>query len=234
MAQIVLQARTDSSRLPAKSLLPIGGLPLAVLCAKRLSNVGIELVLATSAAASDDELAALARDHDVPVFRGDLANVALRFLTCLAHAADETVVVRATADNPVPDGTVVTGFLEDFATSGAPYLGAASYPGLGYGLGVEVMRLGALRRSYESQRNAALEEHVTSALGCGGAAIVPNPCRFALAEDSPRLTVDVLADYVVTARAFRSVPAPTQTGWREAAQAIIAERAADVSPTPDD
>ena len=57
--RIVLQARTSSHRLPAKSLLPVAGVPLAVLCAHRLGSTGREVVLATSTERSDDLLAAL-------------------------------------------------------------------------------------------------------------------------------------------------------------------------------
>lgn len=224
MTRIILQARTDSTRLPAKSLLPVGGLPLAVLCAKRLGNAGIDITLATSTASSDDELATQARDHGVAVFRGDLANVAHRFLTCLANAPDDEIVVRATADNPVPDGAVVAAFLDDFAAADAAYLGPAAYNGIGHGLGVEVIRLSALRRAYETQRNSALEEHVTSTFASAPTPAVRDPRRFALAAEAPRLTVDLLSDYVVTAHAFRSVAVPIIAGWREVAGAIIARR----------
>ncbi|WP_407484669.1 cytidylyltransferase domain-containing protein [Acinetobacter baumannii] len=37
---IFIQARTNSSRLPGKSLLTINGLPLVVLSAKRAGNTG--------------------------------------------------------------------------------------------------------------------------------------------------------------------------------------------------
>ena len=37
---VVLQARTNSSRLPGKVLLPVCGLPLVVLAARRAENTG--------------------------------------------------------------------------------------------------------------------------------------------------------------------------------------------------
>ena len=224
MIRIVLQARTSSSRLPAKSLLPVGGLPLAVLCAQRLGNGGVSLVMATSINAGDDELAALARDHNVAIARGDLGDVAGRFLGCCLDMSDDDILIRATADNPVPDGAVVAGFLDDFAATGVCYLSPAAYDDIGYGLGVEVMRLGALRRAYEQARSPALEEHVTTSLAAVPPPVVADPRRFAIGTDAPRLTVDLLDDYLIVARAFRGFAAPTRVSWRDAASAIADHR----------
>jgi len=73
--RIVLQCRLSSSRLPAKVLLPVGGLPIAVLAAKRAMRGGKDLVLATSVEPSDDLLADAATRHGVPVMRGPLDDV---------------------------------------------------------------------------------------------------------------------------------------------------------------
>ena len=107
--RIVLQARTTSTRLPAKVLLPVGGMPLAILCARRLGSSGREVVLATSDTPSDDVLASIAEANAIRVHRGSLDDVLTRFLDCTADLADEDLIVRATADNAVPDGASSTG-----------------------------------------------------------------------------------------------------------------------------
>ena len=56
---IILQARMSSDRLPYKSAALIHGIPLAILCALRLSNKGHQLILATSKHNSDDYLVKL-------------------------------------------------------------------------------------------------------------------------------------------------------------------------------
>ena len=53
---VVIQARTNSSRLPAKVLLPIAGLPIVVLSAKRAANTGLDTIVITSTEESDDIL----------------------------------------------------------------------------------------------------------------------------------------------------------------------------------
>ena len=78
--RVILQSRTLSERLPAKVLLPLGGLPIAVLCARRLANTGLDVVLATSDTASDDLLARTAAEAGIRVFRGSLDDVLGRCL----------------------------------------------------------------------------------------------------------------------------------------------------------
>ena len=52
----VIQARSSSSRLPGKSLMLVGGMPLVQLCAVRAKNPFSQVLVATSNDDSDDEL----------------------------------------------------------------------------------------------------------------------------------------------------------------------------------
>ena len=78
---IILQARMSSDRLPYKSAALIHGIPLAILCALRLSNKGHQLILATSKDNSDDYLVKLCNLYKINCFRGDLQNVLKRFMS---------------------------------------------------------------------------------------------------------------------------------------------------------
>jgi len=53
---IILQARCSSRRLRKKVLKKINGIPLVLLCIKRLTNKGAKLIVATSKNKSDDVL----------------------------------------------------------------------------------------------------------------------------------------------------------------------------------
>ena len=59
----ILQARSTSTRLPGKSMMKICGIPLALLCAKRLSSNSINnsLVVATSVDKSDNYLSKISQ-----------------------------------------------------------------------------------------------------------------------------------------------------------------------------
>jgi spore coat polysaccharide biosynthesis protein SpsF (cytidylyltransferase family)/aryl-alcohol dehydrogenase-like predicted oxidoreductase len=225
--RIVLQARTSSHRLPAKSLLPVAGVPLAVLCAQRLGSTGREVVLATSTEHSDDLLAALGGEHDVRIYRGSLANVLERFLGCTADLGDEDVVVRATADNPVPDGEFVDRLIQAFDAVRAPYLGCSSpADGLPFGLSAEVFTAGALRQAARERRDAYIDEHVTPHLikMAGGNGIVPRRMFFDTDRSSLRVTIDTLEDYLVMTALFRRAGDAQRAPWRTLIELIAAPR----------
>jgi spore coat polysaccharide biosynthesis protein SpsF (cytidylyltransferase family)/aryl-alcohol dehydrogenase-like predicted oxidoreductase len=215
--RIVLQARMSSHRLPAKSMLPLAGVPLAVLCAHRLGSTGREVVLATSTESSDDLLAALAVEHGVRIYRGSLADVLERFLGCMADLSDEDIVVRATADNPVPDGEFVDRLIQAFDAARTLYLGCSSpADGLPLGLGAEVFTAGALRRAAREKRDAYVDEHVTPHLRqmAGGSGIVPRGMFFATDRSSLRATIDTLEDYLAMAALFRRGADAQRMPWR--------------------
>src|SRR5690606_8502139 len=96
--RIVLQARTSSTRLPGKVLLPICGLPMAVLAAKRAGQDGTEVVVATSDDPSDDALAATAKRHGLKIVRGPLDDVLARFILATGDLAGDDICIRFTAD----------------------------------------------------------------------------------------------------------------------------------------
>lgn len=215
--RIVLQARTGSRRLPAKSLLPLGGLPLAVLCARRLGSTGREVVLATSTDASDDLLVALAAEYGMGTYRGSLADVLQRFLSCTADLGHEDIVVRATADNPVPDGEFVDRLIQAFDAANTRYLGSSSpADGLPLGLSAEVFTAGALRQAAREKRDAHVDEHVTPHLKAmtGDAGIVPRGMFFDADRSSLRVTIDTLEDYLAMAALFRRAGDAQRVPWR--------------------
>jgi len=215
--RVILQARTTSSRQPAKSLLPLGGVPLAILCAKRLSGDDLEVVLATSVDPSDDVLAGIAARAGVHVFRGDLTDVLARFVACAADLADDDIVVRMTADNPVPDVDLVRRLVAAFVEQDASYL-TTRWPddGLPYGVGGEVFTVAALRRA-AGATTFYEREHVTpfmvahervGILGPGGLGVDGDYSR-------ARCTIDTLDDFVGMARVFEKVSDPVTAAWQD-------------------
>ena len=93
-ATIILQARTGSSRLPGKMLLPLAGRPLLGYLLQRLRLGGIRrpIVVATGDDPADDRLAEIAQAHGVAVFRGDERDVLDRvYRAAVAHRADPVV-----------------------------------------------------------------------------------------------------------------------------------------------
>ncbi len=215
--RVVLQARTTSGRLPAKVLLPMAGVPLAVLCALRLSSTGLEVVLATSSEDTDDLLSLTAQKWGVQVVRGSLQDVLNRFVSSVDDLADSDLVVRTTADNPLPDGRFVDALLGLFRTTQRSYLGTSSpADGLPYGLSAEVFSVGALRQVARTSSDASDREHVTSSLRkqAGADGVVRGDCFIPGDLSHLRATVDTLEDYLAMAAVFADVDQPTTLEWR--------------------
>ena len=98
----IVQARTSSSRLPGKVLMPIQGVPLILFQLERLRQCNHidRLILATSKDPSDDSLAYQVANAGFTTFRGELNDVLARFHSC-ALLEQAKVVVRLTGDCPL-------------------------------------------------------------------------------------------------------------------------------------
>lgn len=158
----VIQARTNSTRLPAKVLLPINNLPIAVLAAKRASNLGAKTIVLTSTEPTDDYLCTVLEDHGITYSRGSLNNTLDRFVTALEAYDDSTIIVRLTADNVLPDGLFIFEVINEFIELGLRYLSTTGdSTGLPYGMSAEVMYLDSLREASLNAKDSFDCEHVT-------------------------------------------------------------------------
>lgn len=210
---VIIQARTGSRRLPAKSLVSFRGRPIAILAARRAATYGHNVVLATSTAASDDMLAAAAIADGIAVVRGSLDDVLARFCQALGDTADRTPVLRLTGDNIVPDGELITEVIEAFETAGADYLttGTAA-SGLPYGVSIEVTRAGHLRAAQKEATAPYEREHVTPWIRARFANVVfdrYHPIGF----ERFRLTIDTLDDLLSMDRVFPRDCTPENVPW---------------------
>jgi spore coat polysaccharide biosynthesis protein SpsF len=214
--RVVVQARTSSSRLPGKALLPVGGIPSAVLAARRAARDGADVVVATSRDPSDDALAATLREARIRVVRGPLDDVQARFVLAAEGLDDSAAVVRLTADNTFPDGAFVRALVDAFRARGAPYLGTSSpLDDLPYGLSAEVFTAGALRQAAAAAPDAMDREHVTPSLRrrWGGAPFRPANAPAGLGR--LRCTIDTFDDYQRVLRVFADVENPVAVSWLE-------------------
>ena len=161
----IVQARTSSSRLPGKVLLPIGEKPMVIYQLERLQRCRRldRLVLATSDHSSDDTLADLVSAAGFSVFRGELHDVLERFRACSVqeHA---TTVVRLTGDCPLSDPALIDELLEAFTQGDWDYLANCvdeqqlSVPD---GFDAEVFRADLLEIAAQHAQLPSEREHVT-------------------------------------------------------------------------
>ncbi|HEY3145182.1 MAG TPA: aldo/keto reductase [Dongiaceae bacterium] len=213
--RVVLQARTTSTRLPGKVLLPLCGLPITVLAARRAARDGVETVVATSNDRSDDRLAETLHRHQVRYLRGPLEDVLARFVAATADLDDDDICVRLTSDNVFPDGDFVRRLVEAAEQSAQGYTGlSGGADGLPYGLSGEAMRVGLLRQADRGTRDPHDREHVTPWVirRCGGHA--PSLPRVdALDLSNLRCTIDTLEDYRAVRSALAGLEDPVLAPW---------------------
>jgi len=189
----IIQARLNSSRLPAKVMLDLGGKTLLerVYETVNLSNCIDKTIIATSINSTDDPIALKAEDMNIEVFRGSLENVLERFyLAGKKYQAKN--IVRITADNPLMDGKVIDSLINIYEEKKVDY---SMFLNGVYGLSAEVFSFESLKLAYENSRNQYDKEHVTPFIRENSNMYnVDISLKYAFPEI--RATIDTLDDYI--------------------------------------
>ena len=213
----VLQARMSSTRLPGKALLPVAGYASVSLAALRAANAGSQVIVATSSDSSDDVLAKELTGRGIAVFRGPLDDVLARYRLAVENFPADTIVIRLTGDNVVPDGKFVQELAAAFAESGVDYL-ESTYPqsGLAYGLGADAFSVATLRKAHAAASSPYDREHVSPWIARSGRAAAFSPASLCGHDFSHlRCTIDDEDDYQRVCRLFAGISSPVTTGWLE-------------------
>ena len=170
MTALVLQARIDSTRLPGKSLLPLGGRPLIFRVMEALRFLPCD---ARILACPEDSCAAfgpLAEEAGFTLVPGPRDDVLARYCLAIRRSGAERII-RATGDNPfvfVDAADALNREAIGLATGNPaearPGRGTppdyAAYSGLPYGAGVESVASEALLRAEREARDPMEREHV--------------------------------------------------------------------------
>lgn len=214
--RIVLQVRTNSSRLPAKALLPLAGMPSALLVTSRASRLKDDFVVATSDNTSDDYLSRIIEEAGHRVIRGPLDDVLGRFVLATNDMEPNDWCVRITADNPFPDAEFIHHLVEKFAHSGLDYASSEDLFGqhLPYGLSAEIFTVSRLRAAHQNAHSASDREHVTPYIRR-----TSNVGKLERLESGtnnlPRCTLDTFEDYITLLEFFETVSDPVTVPWQE-------------------
>ena len=198
MLAVILQARIDSDRLKAKSLLPLGGKPLVFRAMEALNRVPAGLRILACPEDSVSSFAPLAKEAGFELLAGPKEDVLGRY--CLAiRSFGVTRLIRATGDNPFVFADAAVKINTEATALSADYSG---YSGLPYGAGVESVLAQALLSAQGAGPSAFEREHVCPylyshpELFCLHRPVAPMPWRDSEEEGkSIRLTVDTQEDY---------------------------------------
>ncbi len=198
---VVIQARTGSSRLPGKVLMPLAGKSLLERMVERVraARTPFSVVVATTQDASDDPIAALCDSTGIPCYRGHPTDLLDRhYRAALAHGAD--VIAKIPSDCPLIDPAVIDRVLGVFLAAPEAYdfvsnLHPPTYPD---GNDVEIMPSRILEIAWREADRDFEREHTTPFLW-------EHPERFRLANViwetgmdysmSHRFTIDYPEDY---------------------------------------
>lgn len=210
---IILQARTGSTRMPEKVILPFyQEQSILDLLLEKVKKTGVPSVLATTVNPSDDRICELAARHNFPVFRGSENDVLDRFVKA-AEKYKFRKIIRVCADNPFLDLTGIQTLINHFKTLDTDYLGfqlEGNKPSIltHFGFWAEGVRYEALEMASWLTSEKLYHEHVTNY-------IYGNPILFDvqfLAADTLvysrtdiRMTLDTPEDFKIQQEIFAAI-----------------------------
>ena len=200
---VIIQARTGSTRLPGKVLMPLAGAPLLQRLVERVlaAETVCEIVVATTTDMMDDPIRGLCRRIGVRCFSGHPYDLLDRhYQAGIAEQAD--AVVKIPSDCPLVDPAVIDRVLTFYKENSRRYdyvsnLNPPSYPD---GNDVEVISMTALETAWTEARKPFEREHTTPF-------IWERPKRFRIGNIrwetgldysmSHRWTIDYVEDYAL-------------------------------------
>ena len=157
----IIQARTDSTRLPGKVLKKLGNMLVIERVVARLNECKSldDLVVATSIENTDDELVSWCDNNQVKVFRGSLHDVLDRYYRAAIHYKAENIV-RITGDCPLIDPQIVDKVIEEFQSGSFDAAGLhGEFPD---GLDCQIFSIKAITTAWQKATSETDREHVGS------------------------------------------------------------------------
>ncbi|MFQ3547312.1 MAG: NTP transferase domain-containing protein [Termitinemataceae bacterium] len=210
---VVAQARLDSSRLPNKALLPLGGKPMLLRVLEALQTIPADVHILACSEDSAEAFRDIALQAGFELVPGPKDDVLHRFILAV-DAFRLDWVIRATADNPFVFADAADFIARESIMLEADYGTFAFMP---YGSGVEVIRAEALYRAHQETTSPYDREHVCPYL-------YGNPSQFALHRPltpnmwrfpQVRLTVDTPEDYQQAQGIYEQLSSFDKTGNSE-------------------
>lgn len=167
---IIIQARTGSTRLPNKMVLPFyNNLSVLEILIERLKTIDknyiSDIVVATSDNPKDDAIESLCKKHNIVVFRGSETDVLQRFIDAAGKFKADNII-RVCADNVFLDTNSLPILAHILETTDYYYVSYQTKEGkpsilTHYGFLAEGVKLSALKDVAKESNNPFFNEHVT-------------------------------------------------------------------------
>ena len=159
---IITQARTGSTRLPAKVLKKIGDKTILEIHLDRALMVknANELILATTIDPKDDAIVEIGQRKGIKVYRGSESDVLDRYYQA-AKMSNADVIVRITSDCPLNDANVIDSIIEEHLKYNKDFTSNIIERYFPDGLDVEIFNFEALEKAWTEANEQKDREHVT-------------------------------------------------------------------------
>lgn len=227
MLGIIVQARLGSTRLPKKILKPFGGTNLLMFLIRRLEQLNLPIVVATTTSSTDDELCEYLRCNDIDFFRGSESDVLQRYIDT-AKACGFTEIIRVCSDSPLIDISLLEQLIEKWKVSKKDYLSFA-FKGIPtvlchYGVFTEFTTLKALEKLVRKYDDEYYHEHVTYGIynntDVFDVELIELPSIFS-EYDNIRITIDTQEDYENILFLYDNIEDITQKSFSDLADMIL-------------
>jgi spore coat polysaccharide biosynthesis protein SpsF (cytidylyltransferase family) len=202
---IIIQARTGSTRLPGKMLMPFYQHSLLIdIILQKFETISrsIPVVLATTTNKKDDALEEYASKYNVFCYRGSEDDVLQRFIGA-AKKYDIDVVIRVCADNPFLSVELINNLIDSYHLKKYNYISYNNSQGLPtirthYGFFAELVELPTLEKIVEQTQDKFYHEHVTNFIYENRDSFTLNLLKLPFPEnDNIRLTIDTINDFEI-------------------------------------
>jgi spore coat polysaccharide biosynthesis protein SpsF (cytidylyltransferase family) len=170
----IIQARTNSSRLPNKILLKLSNTHIIVHIIDRIKKSTLieQIILATTINHDDQILLDIANDNQITSFKGNEFDVLDRFYNA-AKENDAGTVIRITGDCPLVDPILIDKMLKFFLENNFDYVSNTIERTFPDGLDIEIFTFATLEKAFFEATWISEREHVTPY-------IIKNPKLFKL------------------------------------------------------
>ncbi len=204
----VIQARTGSSRLPNKILMPLAGKSLLERLVERVqwSELTGKIIIATTEEKSDDIVQKICNENNYLIYRGSTEDLLDRHYQA-AKILNADAVVKIPSDCPLIDYRIIDKVIDYFIKNSDKFdfvsnLHPATYPD---GNDVEIMHFSVLEKAWKEATKNFEREHTTPF-------IWENPDKFRIGNVewetglnysmSHRFTIDYPEDYEFIKRVY--------------------------------
>jgi len=214
---IIVEARTNSKRLPGKVLKKVCNKTLLELMIERLKRIknANNIIIATTKLKIDDKIVAVAKKLNVKFFRGSEEDVLGR-VSAAAKRFETDIIVEITGDTPLIDPKISDSIIQFFLKESKKFDYVSNDLGIHnkkykmlspIGLSTKVFSTKLLRRISKTTSNPLDREHVANY-------IVKNPKKFRLynykinkkiSRPDLRFTLDYKEDFLVIKKIFQNL-----------------------------